>query len=251
MYSLGAIEPDKEIFASASVFLARSNYNVPETLDLRSELMPIRDQKGQGACVAFSAACIVEYFARRSVMARAWFSPQFIYNNRKNSSEGMQLSDAVNILKRLGTAQERLYKYGPPNIHSASEIPDEVYEDAKNWKVLEGHYIRTIDETKNALFHNGPCMISFATYNYTNRFWKKQSPNETVLGGHCVTIVGYNKEGFILRNSWGEKWGDKGYTIFPYDDFGIQWEIWTIVDTGIHPNVPDYPKKSCLFPSCC
>ncbi len=42
--------------------------------------------------------------------------------------------------------------------------------------------------------------------------------NETVLGGHCVMAVGYDdaKQMFIIRNSWGDKWGDHGYFYMPY-----------------------------------
>jgi C1A family cysteine protease len=29
--------------------------------------------------------------------------------------------------------------------------------------------------------------------------------------GHAVTIVGYTPERFIVRNSWGTNWGDKGF----------------------------------------
>jgi hypothetical protein len=36
-------------------------------------------------------------------------------------------------------------------------------------------------------------------------------PN-TVRGGHAVCIVGYTAEKrFIVRNSWGTEWGDKGF----------------------------------------
>ncbi len=35
-------------------------------------------------------------------------------------------------------------------------------------------------------------------------------PN-TKQGGHAVALVGYTKDRFIVRNSWGLSWGDKGY----------------------------------------
>jgi hypothetical protein len=35
--------------------------------------------------------------------------------------------------------------------------------------------------------------------------------------GHAITIVGYNKDGFIIKNSWGKDWGDKGYATVSYD----------------------------------
>ena len=43
-------------------------------------------------------------------------------------------------------------------------------------------------------------------------------PGDKVRGGHAVTAVGYDdfQEVFIVRNSWGEGWGDKGYFYMPY-----------------------------------
>ena len=41
---------------------------------------------------------------------------------------------------------------------------------------------------------------------------------EQLLGGHAVLIVGYNKTNntFIVRNSWGQNWGDRGYFYMPF-----------------------------------
>ena len=43
--------------------------------------------------------------------------------------------------------------------------------------------------------------------------------NEEHLGGHCVSIIGYddNSERFILANSWGKEWGNRGYFTLPYN----------------------------------
>jgi C1A family cysteine protease len=45
-----------------------------------------------------------------------------------------------------------------------------------------------------------------------------------------MAIVGWDTEGFIIRNSWGDDWNDDGHTIFPYTDWGLQWEVWTAID---------------------
>ena len=45
-----------------------------------------------------------------------------------------------------------------------------------------------------------------------------------------MTIVGYNDEGFLIRNSWGELWNGTGYTTYYYKDWGAHWEIWSCVD---------------------
>ena len=44
----------------------------------------------------------------------------------------------------------------------------------------------------------------------TGGILKKYKPT-TVRGGHAVCLVGYIKDRFIVRNSWGTTWGDKGF----------------------------------------
>jgi len=46
-------------------------------------------------------------------------------------------------------------------------------------------------------------------------------PDEIRLGGHALLAVGYDeeKQHFIVRNSWGEEFGDKGYCYIPYEFF--------------------------------
>jgi hypothetical protein len=43
-------------------------------------------------------------------------------------------------------------------------------------------------------------------------------PDEKQLGGHAVMAVGYceAKQCMIVRNSWGEEWGEGGYFYMPY-----------------------------------
>ena len=44
-------------------------------------------------------------------------------------------------------------------------------------------------------------------------------PKETVLGGHAISIVGYDdsKKQFKFLNSWGAAWGEKGFGYVSYD----------------------------------
>lgn len=86
-------------------------------------------------------------------------------------------------------------------------------------------------------------MITVPVYNTTMRMWKRRC-NEEHQGGHAMCIVGYTKEGFILRNSWGRNWGDNGYCIFPYQDWGLHYEVWTTIDTESVPETTR--KKSCV-----
>jgi hypothetical protein len=38
-------------------------------------------------------------------------------------------------------------------------------------------------------------------------------------GGHAFALVGYNEWGFVVQNSWGGKWGVKGFAVLTYEDW--------------------------------
>jgi C1A family cysteine protease len=217
---------DTRDFVGESIF--PDNQAVPTTLDLRKSLRPIRNQGSQGSCAAQTSACIKEYHEHIDIDLNRYMSPQFIYNNRTNAgSEGMYGRDVMRILKNVGSCFETDYPYG--TIEEKEKIDPNVYEIAKNFRISGYARVMTIDGLKKALYKNGPCYISVPTYNSGTRMWKPVA-GVTQEGGHAMTVVGYDVKGFIIRNSWGTDWGDDGYCSFPYEDFGCQWELWTMID---------------------
>jgi C1A family cysteine protease len=61
--------------------------------------------------------------------------------------------------------------------------------------------------------------------------------HESVLGGHAVLCVGYDDstQRFIVRNSWGDSWGDKGACYMPYAYLlsrSLASDFWTIKTTN-------------------
>ena len=55
--------------------------------------------------------------------------------------------------------------------------------------------------------------------------------SEQTLGGHAVLAVGYDDNMFIVRNSWGSRWGLAGYFYMPYAyllDNNLANDFWTI-----------------------
>lgn len=220
-----------------------TSFSLPEVVDHRNNLQPIRDQGEQGTCAAQTAACMKEWQEHKDVNFDKYMSPQFIYNNRENQdSEGMYGRDVMRILSKIGSCSETSYPYH--KIEDPNNILDSIKQEALNYKIKSYAQIKTSDSLKRALYINGPCYISFPVYNHGVRMWKPNYGDKR-QGGHAMTVVGYNKDGFIIRNSWGRFWGDRGYTLYPYEDWGSHWECWTTIDAEsyLEPKQEDEEPK--------
>ncbi|MEA2373668.1 MAG: hypothetical protein QOD53_131, partial [Thermoleophilaceae bacterium] len=85
--------------------------------------------------------------------------------------------------------------------------------------------IPTLSQLKGCLAAGFPFVFGFSVY---SSFESSQvtktgtvpmpGANEELLGGHAVLAVGYleRRQRFIVRNSWGPRWGNAGYFSMPY-----------------------------------
>jgi hypothetical protein len=258
---------DDRDWNSEAIF--NSSTRIPRSLDLRNRLNFPRDQSNQGTSAAQVAACMKEWREKKDNDFKEYMSPQFIYNNRSNQySVGMYGRDVMNILKNAGICPESSYPY--EKVETKTEIDKKLYFEAKNHRIYGYARVSTIEGLKRALVTTGPCYISFPVYNHTKRLWKQYKNcfdvGEKQLGGHAMTVVGYNSVGFIIRNSWGMFWDNDGYCMYPYTDWGCHYEIWTMVDENSYKpkkkgilsklfgpntklNKKEYPKNPNDYPS--
>lgn len=184
-------------------------------------ILPARDQGKRGSCAAFAGAGVREIQEQSEI----YLSPEFIYFHRNTKpAEGMYGRNVFQILQSIGIVPEELYPY-----HDTKE-PDtkpsrRLYDIAAKYKISNYARVYTVDGLKRALYEIGPCYLSLPLYKSRPKFWIKES-DEQCEGGHAVAVVGYNSEGFILKNSWGGDWNGKGFIIFPYSDWNSHWECW-------------------------
>lgn len=205
-----------------------SKIKLPITLNHSLNLQPIRNQGDQGSCAAQTAACMKEWQELKDYGFNDYMSPQYIYNNRENQhSEGMFGRDVMKILSNKGCCIEDEYPYNL--IESSEEISKEIHMKANKHKIKSFAQIKTINGLKKALYLNGPCYISFPVYNHSTTMWKPNK-DEKRQGGHAMTVVGYDENNFIIRNSWGNWWGNNGYCNYAFEEWGSHWEIWTTID---------------------
>lgn len=203
--------------------------DLPETLYLGEKLFGVRHQGTDGACVGFACACMKDWQEQNdpSSNIEGPMSPLFIYNLRNNRpSSGMTPRNALTILRTRGIVEEKDFPYdlGPKKIPSTKLL-----EKAKQYKISGYAAVKTVQGLKEALLSNGVCIIVMPVYNMKGTFWK---PNigDTMSGYHCLAVIGYDRQGFIIRNSWGDRWNGDGETVYPYEDWGSHVECWTTID---------------------
>lgn len=214
----------------ARVASAVSSISLPKKF-LCPHLTPVKDQGQRGTCVAMTLSCIKEY--QESIdnphMKGELMSPNSVYIYRTTSDGGMFCRNAMKILHEKGMCTEHLFPYSKDE--EPKKIPKKAVKEALNFRTKSYARIETIDGLKKALIEFGPVLIAFPYYNNGSaQFWKKPSVNANHDGGHAVAVVGWDKKGFIIRNSWGEKWNGDGHVVYPYEQWGSHWELWGCID---------------------
>lgn len=221
-------------FRDYSVDVALKDVKYPEEIDPRKELLPIRDQGSQGSCSAMAATAIKEIHEKSEYQ-----SPQFVYNLRENDGPGMYPRNTMKILKGIGSVLEEKFPYG----ENTKTVPLTVKKSASKYRIKAYGRIHTVEAAKKAIAENGGFYISVPVWDFRERMWHKKHDRDQKVGNHAMAVVGYNKEGFIIRNSWGDNWGTNGYTIMPYEDWEDKNEAWSMIDiTGLEQelNLPHW-----------
>ena len=132
------------------------------------------------------------------------------------------------VVAQTGVAHESLWPYDIGQFDT--EPPASIKTDAAKAKATAVNGVAgNTDAIKAAINQPVPVMFTFDVYagyeDATSNGGKIAMPSGDSLGGHCNLVVGYNdstqnRDGsagaFIVRNSWGTSWGDKGYGYMPY-----------------------------------
>ena len=196
--------------------LIKSN-KFPEKYELK--LSDVKDQGIVNSCVAHSLSTFLEKFNEVNMSAG------FIYGYRPlgyNQDEGMYPREALKTLQKVGDVPKENFDHNK----EMREIKDLVDSDIVNLKQIASNYkinsyARIYSETdiKKCLLQNTPVPISIPVYNDLdyNRDYIIKKPSGNLQGYHMIIISGYNQFGYIIQNSWGKFWGNKGKAILPYD----------------------------------
>tara|TARA_B110000208_G_C11799546_1_gene441260 strand:- start:2051 stop:2863 length:813 start_codon:yes stop_codon:yes gene_type:complete len=207
------------------------NLLINRKIDLRLNCPGICNRKNIGSSVAHAICYVYEYNIIKHDMNNIFIpSKLFLYFNQrllKHTQEfdcGSSIRDGLSILDKIGICSEVVYPYDISLIYDKPS--DEIYEEASHNKGIEYYKIKPIiTNIKTLLQDSIPIIFGFGIYSSfenqvsDNGFTIKiPQENEKFIGGSCGVCVGFNdeKQAFIIMNSKGVEWGDKGYFYMPY-----------------------------------
>ena len=203
---------------------------IPASRDLREKWWKIGDQGSTGSCVGWATVDSVLrwHFVKASRLPKdEVLSPRFIWMASKETDqfvsqpttfielEGTSLKTALDISRKFGAVADSVLPFGSGKLYA---------NDAKTFYALAAQLKTT------SYFNLGTNLADWRAWLATkgsiltrlgvDQTWDNATATKgnldvyqpgTVRGGHAVALVGYTPDRFIVRNSWGTKWGDQGF----------------------------------------
>jgi cathepsin L len=206
-------------------FMAPQNFELPASVDWRTKgyVTPIKDQGQCGSCWAFSATGSLEgqHFAK---------TQQLVSLSEQNL---VDCSDKFGNMGCDGGLMDQAFEYIKANkgIDTEKSYPYEARDGKCRFKKADigatdtGYTdIKAKNETdlQTAIATIGPISVAIDASQDSFQFYKSGVYNEPDCSSteldHGVLAVGYDttkdskkQDYYIVKNSWGTSWGQKGY----------------------------------------
>jgi C1A family cysteine protease len=230
---------------------------LPRSADLRPHCPPVYNQKSLNSCSANAIAAAVEFDLMKQRQERVIFPSRLFlfYNSRaiertERSDEGVYIRDAIKAVGKHGDCPESMWPYIEKRF--ATRPPKRCYDSALKYKAVEYYRLhRSLEDMRACIASGYPFVFGFTAHEKFRDVVKSTgslqmpSPGERVIGKHAVLAVGYNdaESRFIVRNSWGLRFGLGGYFTMPYEYLtkeDLSADFWTIrvVSPSAGPRVP-------------
>ena len=205
-----------------------------------SRLPDVKNQGSVNSCCACAAAEILEILTLQEFGKKINFSEGYIYGRCRSASgryKGMYPDLLVEELRKKGSIPKDLYDkcYEMPEMQELlNNNPNILKMDALAEKYkIEGYVAfwgRKYQQMKEALY-NSDVPLFAVSEDYFNE-------------SHAIIIVGYTPEGFIIQNSWGERWGTEGRRIVPFDAISY---AYLFVDEVFNLNFNDVKESDWFY----
>jgi C1A family cysteine protease len=217
--------------------------SLPKFVDLRQHMTSVENQGELGSCTANAIAGAYEYLAKRITGQSYDISRLFIYylarkfDGCEQEDSGATLRLGMKVLAKYGACSESTWPYDIGTF--CNEPHDDAFQEAAEHLIDEYDRIDVdLHAMKVCLAEGYPFVFgsdifqSFEDLDHRGHV-NMPLPSEENLGGHAMLACGYSDKDqvFLVRNSWGTDWGDKGYCYIPYEyltNSDLTGDCWTL-----------------------
>jgi C1A family cysteine protease len=190
----------------------------------------ILDQGEVGSCVSNAFALCISIMTGYLLNASRlflYFNGRGLAGNYLENDTGLTVRAGCKSIIKYGLCEEMVYPY---KVDIFANLPPlKAYQQSSLLNSFKYSFItQNLTSIKNCLKNtNSPIVFSIQVYSSfmsdvvaSNGIVPMPDVvNETLEGGHCVCMLGYDdvNKWLICANSWGTEWGNKGLFYLPYN----------------------------------
>lgn len=233
----------------------------PAIADIETKMPPVFNQLDIGSCTSQGVGAGVDYLQMLDIRDKLVGKPEefdpkvytpvsrlFIYAVERmiegtplSEDSGAQIRDGIKAVRSYGVCRETLWPYTEANAFVKPH--DECFTEAAHHKMLYAYRVDNspgVNQILRSIIHGYPVVFGMSVYESfmsnhvaNTGIVPMPKPYESIVGGHCMDIVGYNLKNrtYRVRNSWGLEWGMSGHCDIPMDmleNQDIASDMWTL-----------------------
>ena len=221
-------EPDPRDYIFGATYKAQT---LPESFQTDLSGIAVHDQGEYQNCGTHALAACVEILLSKVGKYKPISFPWY-YGNRRYTEYQGEGTEARGLLKAaqkdggLAFARYPFEEEMVEAMHTFNSKYPQFKDEAQNIRIKNYYQCAGVEDVKQAVYNGYPVLVgtivfkSFYEISNTNPIMPEPRIDGTSLepmaGGHMMLIVGWDKTGFTVLNSWGDGFGKKGLFTMPY-----------------------------------